>query len=196
MDRTESGSVGPARDASLFNRSIARERIGDWRARWLRTKRRRTGGKRYPRCSVVLLPSSPRSPRLSSDSPRTICCPGSTVGPRHRLPSPLLPLPLRPSRPTLIDLPVGVPNCNAPQTQLCTPVAVVNVDTPSGFLDVDFTAAPTHCSDLFAHIFLDGVELGAPGYRRVRPARACPLTRYQDHTASVCRPRASREAAT
>jgi hypothetical protein len=53
--------------------------------------------------------------------------------------------------------PVGIEACDDATKQLCTPIATVPVTTTSA-LQVEFTAAATHCSDAIAHLFVDGTE--------------------------------------
>jgi hypothetical protein len=53
---------------------------------------------------------------------------------------------------------VGVAACDHAATdQLCTPVSATTVTT-GGVLRVEFVASATHCSDVIAHILVDGVE--------------------------------------
>lgn len=53
---------------------------------------------------------------------------------------------------------VGVNGCDDAETQqLCTPVPSVALPT-DGALQVQFTAAPSHCSDIVARIRVDGLE--------------------------------------
>src|SRR5215475_882367 len=53
---------------------------------------------------------------------------------------------------------VGVNGCDdAFTSQLCTPVPTVALPT-DGVLQVAFDASTTHCSDMVAHLLVDGVE--------------------------------------
>src|SRR5687768_7104329 len=75
------------------------------------------------------------------------------------------PAPARPPFP--INQSVGVANCSQPEGQLCPgiPSAVIDPRTPT--VKVEFTANGDHCSDIIAHIIVDGQEWGsnvvAPG---------------------------------
>jgi hypothetical protein len=75
------------------------------------------------------------------------------------------PAPARPPFP--INQAVGVANCSQPEGQLCPgiPSAVIDPRTPT--VKVEFTANGEHCSDIIAHIIVDGHEWGsnvvAPG---------------------------------
>jgi hypothetical protein len=56
------------------------------------------------------------------------------------------------------SFPVGVNGCdNSATDQLCTPIPAVALPT-DGVLKVDFTASTEHCSNIIAHILVDGVE--------------------------------------
>src|SRR5262249_37847235 len=58
---------------------------------------------------------------------------------------------------------VGVNGCDdAFTSQLCTPVPTVALPT-DGVLQVEFDASTTHCSDMVAHLLVDGVEQFASG---------------------------------
>src|SRR5262245_39413018 len=58
---------------------------------------------------------------------------------------------------------VGVNGCDdAFTSQLCTPVPTVALPT-DGVLQVEFDASTSHCSDMVAHLLVDGVEQFASG---------------------------------
>jgi hypothetical protein len=69
------------------------------------------------------------------------------------------PAPARPPFP--INQVVGVANCSQPEGQLCPgiPSAVIDPRTPT--VKVEFTANGEHCSDIIAHIIVDGQEWGS-----------------------------------
>ena len=57
---------------------------------------------------------------------------------------------------TTVPFPVSVPDCQT-STELCAVIPTEQVTT-SSVLTVDFTASPSHCSDIIVHILVDGVE--------------------------------------
>ena len=58
----------------------------------------------------------------------------------------------------VIDQYIEVPQCEQPQTQLCTPIPTVSVNT--GAVLVQFTANQNHCASMIAHIIVDGRRMG------------------------------------
>ncbi|MBJ8343913.1 hypothetical protein [Antrihabitans sp. YC2-6] len=68
---------------------------------------------------------------------------------------------------TVTNHPIAVSNCNS-TGQICAERPTVTVNTNSG-LKVEFTASRAHCSDMIAHIYIDGAEWGSakvgPGQR-------------------------------
>lgn len=58
-----------------------------------------------------------------------------------------------------IDQYIEVPNCNVPEgTELCPQIPTVSVDPGTDRMQVVFTANQNHCSDIIAHILVDGRE--------------------------------------
>lgn len=58
-----------------------------------------------------------------------------------------------------IDQYVEVPNCNVAEgTELCPQIPTVSVDPETDRMEVVFTANQNHCSDIIAHILVDGRE--------------------------------------
>jgi hypothetical protein len=54
---------------------------------------------------------------------------------------------------------IEVPNCNVPEgTELCPEIPTVTVDPEKERMQVAFTANQNHCSDIIAHILVDGKE--------------------------------------
>jgi hypothetical protein len=66
-----------------------------------------------------------------------------------------------PASATLIRQYIEVPQCEQPQTQWCKQVPTVNVRAKAdGPWLVEFTGNQNGCSDIIAHIILDGTEWG------------------------------------
>lgn len=63
--------------------------------------------------------------------------------------------------PLILDEYVDVAKCVQKSGQLCPPVVYrqAYIDTPS--VKVEFTASGNHCSDIIAHVFVDGREWGS-----------------------------------
>lgn len=63
--------------------------------------------------------------------------------------------------PNVVDQYVEVANCTQPSGQLCPgiPSAIFDPDRP--FIKVRFTANPNHCSDIIAHIIVEGRNRGS-----------------------------------
>ena len=57
--------------------------------------------------------------------------------------------------------PIGVERCDPPPKQLCTPIPSVAVPTGDQYLTVEFIASPNGCSDMIAHVIVDGREWGS-----------------------------------
>jgi hypothetical protein len=58
-----------------------------------------------------------------------------------------------------IDQYIEVPNCNVAEgTELCPQIPTVSVDPETERMKVVFTANQNHCSDIIAHILVDGRE--------------------------------------
>jgi hypothetical protein len=54
---------------------------------------------------------------------------------------------------------IEVPNCNVAEgTELCPQIPTVSVDPEKERMQVFFTANQNHCSDIIAHILVDGRE--------------------------------------
>jgi hypothetical protein len=68
----------------------------------------------------------------------------------------------------VMDRPIGIGQCEQPQTQTCKQIPSVTVST-DGPLMVEFQANNNHCSDIVANILIDGREWGSnvvgPGQR-------------------------------
>lgn len=67
-----------------------------------------------------------------------------------------------PASATIIDQYIDVPQCAQPQTQMCQQIPAVPFRAKyDGPILVEFTANQNHCSDIRAHIIVDGTEWGS-----------------------------------
>jgi hypothetical protein len=67
-----------------------------------------------------------------------------------------------PASATVINQYIEVPQCEQPQTQWCKQIPTVNFRAKAdGPWNVEFTANQNGCSDMIAHIILDGNEWGS-----------------------------------
>jgi hypothetical protein len=88
------------------------------------------------------------------------------------------------AKPFTQDSYIDVPSCPQPQTQVCNQVPTANVGAvmaPS----VSFSANGNHCSDIIAHVIVDGQEVGSA---QVGPGQSTPsydLASYRSHTVGV-----------
>ncbi len=79
---------------------------------------------------------------------------------------------------------IDVPNCPPPQGQVCgtVPTAYVGaVMAPS----VSFTANFNHCSDMIAHVIVDGQEVGSAQVGAGQSTPFYDLASYRSHTVGV-----------
>lgn len=77
-----------------------------------------------------------------------------------------------------------MPSCPQPQTQVCKQVPTATVGAvlaPS----VSFTANGNHCSDMIAHVIVDGQEVGADRVGPGQSTREFDLASYRSHTVGV-----------
>jgi hypothetical protein len=73
------------------------------------------------------------------------------------------------ARPIVTDKYIEVPNCNPPGGEICPQIPSVTVNNTLFPMKVEFTANRNHCSDIIAHIIVDGVEWGS---NRVGPGQS------------------------
>ena len=88
------------------------------------------------------------------------------------------------AKPFTQDNYIEVPNCPQPQTQVCgtVPTATVGaVMAPS----VSFTANGNHCSDMIAHVIVDGTEVGSGQVGPGQTTQSFPMGSYRSHTVGV-----------
>jgi hypothetical protein len=90
-----------------------------------------------------------------------------------------------PASAEVINQNIGVAQCDPPPDQLCTPTPSVTVTYGGGDASVVFTASENHCSNITAHVRVDGMEWVnerlAPGQESGRTANLAAGT----HTVSV-----------
>lgn len=63
--------------------------------------------------------------------------------------------------PKVVDQYVEVANCAQPSGQLCPGIPSAVFDPERPFIKVQFTANAGHCSDIIAHIIVEGQERGS-----------------------------------
>ncbi|RDH74733.1 hypothetical protein DVS77_30415 [Mycolicibacterium moriokaense] len=88
------------------------------------------------------------------------------------------------AKPFTQDNYIDVPDCAQPQTQLCAQIPSASVGAvmaPS----VSFTANANHCSDIIAHVIVDGQEVGADQVGPGQSTPEYPLTSFRSHTVGV-----------
>lgn len=73
-----------------------------------------------------------------------------------------------PASATVDDLPMAVKNCET-TGQVCAKTTLAVAITHGAPMMVEFTASPEHCSDIIAHIIVDGAEWGS---NRVGPGQS------------------------
>jgi hypothetical protein len=79
---------------------------------------------------------------------------------------------------------IEVPQCQPATSQLCPQIptaSVAAIESPT----VTFTANTNHCSDIIAHIFIDGSEFGSDLLEPGETTPEFPLETLQPHTVGV-----------
>lgn len=88
------------------------------------------------------------------------------------------------AKPFVQDTYIEVPQCQPATSQLCPQIPTATVGaimSPS----VSFTANANHCSDIIAHIFIDGSEFGSDLLEPGETTPEFPLESLQSHTVGV-----------
>lgn len=88
------------------------------------------------------------------------------------------------AKPYVQDSYIEVPQCNPATSQLCPQIPTASVG-PIMSPVVSFTANSNHCSDIIAHIFIDGVEWGSDLLEPGETTPDFPLEDLQPHTVGV-----------
>jgi hypothetical protein len=88
------------------------------------------------------------------------------------------------AKPFTQDSYIEVPNCPQPQTQVCSTVPTATVGAVMAPA-VSFTANENHCSDMIAHIIVDGVEVGQGQVGPGQSTPSFPMNSYRSHTVGV-----------
>jgi hypothetical protein len=88
------------------------------------------------------------------------------------------------AKPFTQDNYIEVPNCPQPQTQVCNTVPTATVGAVMAPA-VSFTANGNHCSDMIAHIIVDGAEVGQGQVGPGQTTPEFPLASYRSHTVGV-----------
>lgn len=88
------------------------------------------------------------------------------------------------AKPYVQDSYIEVPQCQPATTQLCPQIPTASVGaimSPT----VSFTANTNHCSDIIAHVFIDGVEVGSDLLDPGEITPDFPLEDLQPHTVGI-----------
>jgi len=88
------------------------------------------------------------------------------------------------AKPYVQDSYIDVPQCQPATSQLCPQIPSASVGAimaPS----VSFTANSNHCSDIIAHIVIDGIEVGSDRLEPGETTPDFPLESFQSHTVGV-----------
>lgn len=88
------------------------------------------------------------------------------------------------AKPYTQDSYIEVPQCTPATSQLCPQIPTASVG-PVISPAVSFTANSNHCSDIIAHIFIDGVEFGSDLLEPGETTPEFPLEDLQPHTVGV-----------
>jgi hypothetical protein len=88
------------------------------------------------------------------------------------------------AKPYVQDSYIEVPQCQPATSQLCPQIPTASVGaimSPT----VSFTANTNHCSDIIAHVFIDGVEFGSDLLEPGETTPEFPLEDLQPHTVGI-----------
>jgi hypothetical protein len=88
------------------------------------------------------------------------------------------------AKPYVQDSYIEVPQCQPATSQLCPQIPTASVGaimSPA----VSFTANTNHCSDIIAHVFIDGVEFGSDLLEPGETTPDFPLESLQPHTVGI-----------
>ena len=88
------------------------------------------------------------------------------------------------AKPFAQDSYIEVPQCQPATSQLCPQIPTASVGaimSPT----VTFTANTNHCSDIIAHVFIDGVEFGSDLLDPGETTPEFPLEDLQPHTVGI-----------
>jgi hypothetical protein len=79
---------------------------------------------------------------------------------------------------------IEVPNCPQPQTQVCNTVPTAHVGAVMSPA-VSFSANGNHCSDIIAHVIVDGQEVGSAQVGPGQSTPSYPLASFKGHDVGV-----------
>jgi hypothetical protein len=88
------------------------------------------------------------------------------------------------AKPYVQDSYIEVPQCQPATSQLCPQIPTASVGaimSPT----VSFTANTNHCSDIIAHVFIDGAEFGSDLLEPGETTPEFPLEDLQPHTVGI-----------
>ncbi|KRE33509.1 hypothetical protein ASG82_20610 [Mycobacterium sp. Soil538] len=88
------------------------------------------------------------------------------------------------AKPFVQDSYIEVPQCQPATSQLCPQIPTASIGaimSPT----VSFTANTNHCSDIIAHVFIDGEEFGSDLLEPGETTPDFPLADLQPHTVGI-----------
>ena len=88
------------------------------------------------------------------------------------------------AKPYTQDSYIEVPQCQPATAQLCPQIPSASVGaimSPT----VSFTANSNHCSDIIAHVFIDGTEVGSDLLEPGETTPDFPVESFQPHTVGI-----------
>jgi hypothetical protein len=88
------------------------------------------------------------------------------------------------AKPFVQDSYIEVPQCQPATSQLCPQIPTASVGAVMA-PTVSFTANTNHCSDIIAHVFIDGVEFGSDLLEPGEATPEFPLEDLQPHTVGI-----------
>ena len=88
------------------------------------------------------------------------------------------------AKPFVQDSYIEVPQCHPATSQLCPQIPTASIGAIMA-PTVTFTANSNHCSDIIAHVFIDGVEFGSDLLEPGETTPEFPLEDLQPHTVGI-----------
>jgi hypothetical protein len=88
------------------------------------------------------------------------------------------------AKPYVQDSYIEVPQCQPATSQLCPQIPTASVGAVMS-PTVSFTANTNHCSDIIAHVFIDGVEFGSDLLEPGETTPEFPLEDLRPHTVGI-----------
>lgn len=88
------------------------------------------------------------------------------------------------AKPFVQDSYIDVPQCQPATSQLCPQIPTASIGAVMS-PTVSFTANSNHCSDIIAHVFIDGEEFGSDLLEPGETTPEFPLADLQPHTVGI-----------